>query len=162
MSKISKKGNYSKIIFFFSKISPNTSLIIPFQLTQFSSFYLKYFLRYGIYKISFRFFQRAVILLGEIIPPQKNTHLLFFHEESIHEVSRRYLIPEYHNCKISVSKILKKGNNSKISYDFFLQIFVKYSIYHPLSADTSFKFLAIILFEIRHLQNFIPLFVKGP
>ena len=24
------------------------------------------------------------------------------------------------------------------------------------------RFLAIILFEIRHLQNFIPLFVKGP
>ena len=56
----------------------------------------------------------------------------------------------------------EKGNNSKISYDFFLQFFVKYSIHHPLSADTSFKFLAIILFEIWHLQNFIPLFVKGP
>ena len=39
----------------------------------------------------------------------------------------------------------------------FFQFFVKYSIYHPLSADTSFKFLALILFEIRHLQNFIPL-----
>ena len=37
--------------------------------------------------------------------------LLFFHEESIHEVSRRYLISEYHSCKISGSKILKKGNN---------------------------------------------------
>ena len=47
---------------FFSNISPNTSLIIPFQLTQVSSFYLEYFLRYGIYKISFRFVQRAVIL----------------------------------------------------------------------------------------------------
>ena len=78
-----------------------------------SSFYLKYFLRYGIYKISFRFFQRAVILQGEIIPKKNNTCLLFFHEESIHEVSRRYLIPEYHRCKISGSKILKKGNNSK-------------------------------------------------
>ena len=39
----------------------------------------------------------------------RNTRLLFFHEESIHEVSRRYLIPEYHSCKISGSKILKKG-----------------------------------------------------
>ena len=38
----------------------------------------------------------------------------------------------------------------------------KYSIHHPLSADTSFKFLAIILFQIQHLHNFIPLFVKGP
>ena len=35
MSKLSKKGNNSNIIkTFFSKISPNTSLIIPFQLTQ--------------------------------------------------------------------------------------------------------------------------------
>ena len=44
---------------------------------------------------------------------KKNTRLLFFHEESIHEVSRRYLIAEYHSFKISGSKILKKGNNSK-------------------------------------------------
>ena len=43
----------------------------------------------------------------------------------------------------------------------FFQFFVKYSIYHPLSADTSFKFLAIILFEIWHLQNFIPCLSKG-
>ena len=57
-------------------------------------------------------FQRVVILQGEIIK-KKYTRLLFYHEESIHEVSRRYLIPEYH--KISGSKILKKGNNS----DFF-------------------------------------------
>ena len=28
---------------------------------------------------------------------------------------------------------------------FFLQFFIKYSIYHPLSADTCFKFLALIL-----------------
>ena len=43
----------------------------------------------------------------------------------------------------------------------FFQFFVKYSIYYPLSADTSFKFLAIILFEIRHLQNFIPCLSTG-
>ena len=43
-------------------------------------------------KFQFDFFK------GEII--QKNTRLLFFHEESIHEVSRRYLIPEYHSSKI--------------------------------------------------------------
>ena len=29
----------------------------------------------------------------------------------------------------------------------FFQFFIKYSIHHPLSADTSFKFLAIILFD---------------
>ena len=50
---------------------------------------------------------------GRVRVDVKNTCLLFFHEESIHEVSRRYLIPEYHRCKISGSKILKKGNNSK-------------------------------------------------
>ena len=99
-----------------------------------------------------------VLCTGEL---KINMCLLFFHEESMHEVSRRYLIPEYHSCKISGSKILKKGNNSKLSYEFF-SIFRQISIYHPLSADTSFEFLAIILFEIRHLQNFIPLFVKGP
>ena len=59
------------------------------------------------------------------------------------------------------SKILKKGNNSKKYHMIFFQFFVKYSIHHPLSADTSFKFIAIILFEIRHSQNFIFLFVKG-
>ena len=64
--------------------------------------------------------------------------LLFFLEESIHEVSRQYLIPEYHSCKISVSKIYKKGNNSKISYTFFFQFYTTYSIHHPLSADISF------------------------
>ena len=31
------------------------------------------------------------------------------------------------------------------STDFFLQFLIKYSIYHPLSADTCFKFLALIL-----------------
>ena len=80
----------------------------------------------------------------------------------MNEVSRRYLIQENHSFKISVNKIYKKGNNSKYQMLFFFQIFIKYSTHHPLSADTSFKFLAIILFEIRHLQNFIPLFFIGP
>ena len=44
-------------------------------------------------KISFCFFQRAVILQGEII--WKNTCLLFLLEESIHEVSRHYLDAPY-------------------------------------------------------------------
>ena len=66
---------------------------------------------------------------------KKNTCLLFFHEESIHEVSRRYLIPEYHRCKISGSKILKKGNNSKKYHMNFFSIFS--SKYFHLSSPIS-------------------------
>ena len=51
---------------------------------------------------------------------------------------------------------------TKLQSQNIFHFFVKYFIHHPLSANTSFKFLAKILFEIRHLQNFIPLFVKGP
>ena len=60
-----------------------------------------------------------------------------------------------------MSKISKKGNNSKIIKKFFFQNFTKYFSHHPLSADTSFKFLSLILFEIWHLQNFISIFSKG-
>ena len=35
----------------------------------------------------------------------------------------------------------------------FLKIFTKYSPHHSLSANTGFKSLAFILFEILHLQN---------
>ena len=35
----------------------------------------------------------------------------------------------------------------------FLKIFTKYSTHHSLSANTGFKSLAFILFEILHLQN---------
>ena len=94
-------------------------------------------------KFHLNFFQRAIMLQGEIIPKMR---LLYFLEESIHEVSRRYFIPEYHSCKISGSKIL---NNSKNIILFF------FSIFHHPTADTSFKFL--VLFKIRHLQKFIPL-----
>ena len=162
MSKISKKGNNSKIIknifsqnfmkyFSHHPISAGTSFKF-LSLILFEIWHLQNFI--SIFSKGHNFLQ------GEIIQ-KKNARLLFFHEESIHEVSRRYLIQEYHSCKISESKILK-AITQKISYDFFSPFFIKYSIHHPLSADTSFKFLAIILFEIRHLQNFIPLFVKWP
>ena len=66
------------------------------------------------------------------------------------------------DAKFQCPKFCKRAITQKISYDFFsfffCQIFVSSS---PISI-TNFKFLAIILFEIRHLQNFIPLFVKGP
>ena len=42
-------------------------------------------------------------------------------------------------------------------FSMFYQIFLSASSI----SITSFQFLAIILFKIRHLQNFIPLFVKG-
>ena len=38
---------------------------------------------------------------------------------------------------------------------------LSYFSHHPLSADTSFKFLSLILFEIWHLQNYILIFSKG-
>ena len=63
---------------------------------------------------------------------------------------------------IIVAKFTKRAMTQKLSYELFFIFFIKYSIHHPLSADTSFKFLALLLFEIRHLQNFIPLFFKGP
>ena len=94
------------------------------------------------------------MLQREII--RKNMHLLFFHDESIHEVSRRYLIPEYHSWKMSVSKIYKKGQLLKIIIWFSFYFFTN----HPLSADTSFKFLALKLLEILHLQNFISIFFQ--
>ena len=47
----------------------------------------------------------------------------------------------------------KKGNNSKSIISFFLKMFTKYSTHHSLSANTGFKSLAFILFEILHLQN---------
>ena len=53
-------------------------------------------------------------------------------------------------AKFQGPKFRKSAITQKISYDFFSQFFIKYSIHHPLSADTSFKFLVLILFEIRH------------
>ena len=35
----------------------------------------------------------------------------------------------------------------------FLKMFTKYTAHHSLSANTGFKSLAFILFEILHLQN---------
>ena len=48
-----------------------------------------------------------------------------------------------------------------VSQELKVLLFIKYSIHHPLSADTSFMFLALILFEIRHLQNSFLCFSKG-
>ena len=51
-------------------------------------------------------------------------------------------------------KFLRKFTNKNIAGGHF---FIKYSIHHTLSTDKSFKFLAIILFEIRHFTKFHPL-----
>ena len=58
-------------------------------------------------------------------------------------------ISHLQNCRVQNSK---KGNNSK-HHMIFLKIFTKYSTHHSLSANTGFKSLAFILFEILHLQN---------
>ena len=61
---------------------------------------------------------------------------------------------------ISFPKFTKRTITQKYHMIFF-SIFTKYFSHHPLSADTSFNCLAFILFEIQHLQNFIPCFSKG-
>ena len=58
-----------------------------------------------------------------------------------HDISFRNIIV----AKFQGKKFRKKAITQTISYDFFLQFFIKYSIHHPLSADTKFKFLALIL-----------------
>ena len=63
-------------------------------------------------------------------------------------------------AKFQCPKFTKRAITKKISYEFF-PFFIKYSFHHPLSADLSLKFLALILFDILHLQNFIPCFSKG-
>ena len=57
-------------------------------------------------------------------------------------------------AKFQGPKFRKRAKTQKVS--FFFPIFHNFSIYHPLSTDTSLKFLALILFEMRHLQNFVP------
>ena len=59
-------------------------------------------------------------------------------------------ISHLQNCRVQNSK---KGNNSKSIICCFFLIFTKYSTHHSLSANTGFKSLAFILFEILHLQN---------
>ena len=63
------------------------------------------------------------------------------------------ILTRYHICKIAEYKIQKKTITQKALYDYFFLIFTKYSTYHSLSANTGFKSLAFILFEILHLQN---------
>ena len=41
------------------------------------------------------------------------------------------------------------------------QFFTKYSVHHPPLAGTSFKFKALTLFEIRHLQNLSLVFERA-
>ena len=60
------------------------------------------------------------------------------------------------SLKYQKRAITQKLLNKKISKNF-----TKYFSHHPLSADTSFKFLSLILFEIWHLQNLISIFPKG-
>ena len=62
-------------------------------------------------------------------------------------------------AKFQCQKFTKRAITQIISCFFLL--FTKYYIHHLLSADTNFKFLALIHFQIRYLQNFIPCFSKG-
>ena len=55
-------------------------------------------------------------------------------------------------CEPEGSGELKRAITQKASYDFFKK-FHQISTHHSLSANTGFKSLAFILFEILHLQN---------
>ena len=52
-------------------------------------------------------------------------------------------------AKFQGPKFRNRAITQKICLIFF-QFFIKNSFHHPLSADTVFKILALILFEIRH------------
>ena len=111
MSKISKKGNNSKKKIFLQNF---TKYFSHHPLTADPSFKFLSLILFEIWHLQnfiLNFSKGHNFTKGD--NSTKNTRLLFFHEEFIHKVSRRYLIPEYHSCKISGSEILKKGNNSK-------------------------------------------------
>ena len=118
MSKISKKGNNSKIIkYFFQNF---TKYFSHHPLSADKSFKFLSLILFEIWHLQnfISIFSKGCnFTRGD--NSKKNMRLLFFHEESILEVSRRYLIPEYHSCKISGSRILKKGNNFKKYHEFF-------------------------------------------
>ena len=113
--KYQKKGNNSKLIkkFFFSQNF--TKYFSRHPLSADTSFKFLSLILFEIWHLQnfISIFSKGRNFTRGDNSKKKNTRLLFFHEESIHEVSSRYLIPEYHRCKISGSKILKKGNNSK-------------------------------------------------
>ena len=113
MSKISKKGNNSKII---KKNSQNfTKYFSHHPLSADTSFKFLSLILSEIWHLQnfISIFSKGCNFTRGDNSKKKKYMSAISHEESIHEVSRRYLIPEYHSCKISGSKILKKGNNSK-------------------------------------------------
>ena len=66
-------------------------------------------------------------------------------------------------CIVIIYKLEYNWNRSFVFINRFHELFAQPSYFsnHPLSADTSFKFLSLILFEISRLQNFISIFSKG-
>ena len=80
-----------------------------------------------------------------------NPHVTFQYDITL----RNSIVVTFQGPKFSKRAITKK------KYVFFSQCFIILSIYHPLSADTRFKFLALTLFEIRHLKISCLCFSKG-
>ena len=64
-------------------------------------------------------------------------------------------------AKFQCPKFTKRAITQKILYDFFFQFYSSSPIIDQLTQVLR-KFLALILFEILHLQNVIPCFSKGP
>ena len=72
------------------------------------------------------------------------------------DISFRNIIDAKFQCPT-----FRKGQSLKNYHIHCFQFFTIYFIHQPLSADTCYKFLALIYFKIRHLRNFIHFFSKG-
>ena len=84
-------------------------------------------------KSHFDFFQRAVILQGEIIKKKKRV-CYFSMRNPYMKFQDDILFRNIIDAKFQGPKFGKRAITQKISYDFFFQFFVKYSNHHPLSA----------------------------
>ena len=111
--------------------------------------------------VKFQNFQRALTKKKSYDFCFKFHHIIY----SMYSIScKKFLASNtytFRDIAFAMSKISKKGYNSKVIRKRILKNFTEYFSYQTLSADTSFKFLSLILFEIWHLQNFISIFSKG-
>ena len=104
-------------------------------------------------KFHLDFFQRAVILQGEIIR-KKNTHLLFFMKFQEYISFRNIIV-----AKFQGPKFRKRAITQKISYNFFFNFSsnILFIIPYQLSRFNTFRDTAFTKFHTFVFQR-----VKGP